>query len=389
MTAPLRQQYLLNPDVVFLNHGSFGACPRPVFEVYQQWQLELESEPVEFIARRSTSLLAEARTALAEFLHTGPDNLVYVTNSTTAFNLILRSLHLQAGDEVLMTDQEYPAMNQAWDYYAHHTGVVLRRHPTPMPFTTPEDFIENFWRGVTPRTRVIHISHIIFTLGIILPVQEICRRAREAGILTIVDGAHAPGQIPLNLDEFGADLYFGACHKWLSAPKGASFLYARPEIQPNLDPLIISRGWGDRPTTFSPSRFIEFNEYQGTRDLSAFLSVPAAIQFQKNNHWQAQQERCHALAVETRRHINALSGFDSFCPDEGEYLWFQQLASVRIPPVNSMDFVPYFFEKYHIEVPVIEWECNPTSMRISFQAYNSQTDADALVAALAEEFNWK
>jgi isopenicillin-N epimerase len=199
MASSLKSLYLLDPDVTFLNHGSFGACPRPVFETYQDWQLRLERQPVEFIARKSPVLLAEARQRLAEYLGADAQDLVYVSNSTTAINIVARSLNLQPGDEILATDHEYPAMNQTWSYIAQKTGANYIRRPIRLPFTTAEEFVEDYWAGVTTNTRVIFISHIPFSLAVILPIKEICRRARAAGLISIVDGAHAPGQIPLHI----------------------------------------------------------------------------------------------------------------------------------------------------------------------------------------------
>jgi len=211
----LKQLFLLDPNIVFLNHGSFGACPRPVFEDYQRWQLELERQPVEFIGRRFARLMQTAREALAAYVHTTPDNLIYVPNSTTAINIVARSLRLEAGDEILATDHEYGAMDRTWRFVCAKWGARYITQPIPVPLTTPEDFVERFWEGVTPHTRIIFLSHITSPTALTFPVQAICRRARGAGILTIIDGAHAIGQLPLALDELGVDIYTSNCHKWL------------------------------------------------------------------------------------------------------------------------------------------------------------------------------
>jgi len=383
MVSPLKSYYLLDPEIIFLNHGSFGACPIPVFETYQDWQRKLERQPVEFIVRQSPKLLAEARARLAEYLHADASDLVYVSNSTTAVNIVSRSLNLHPGDEILATDHEYPAMNQTWEYVANKTGAAYIRRPILLPFSTQAEFIDHFWAGVTQKTRVVFISHIPFSLGIILPVKEICHRAREAGLISIIDGAHAPGQIGVDLKDIGADIYFGACHKWLSAPKGSSFLYASQDAQTWIDPLIISRGWDPRQIPDGSTRFIEYLEYQGTRDLSAFLSVPAAIQFQAEHDWPSQQDRCRRLAASTRVRINALTGLESICPDSPE--WFQQMVSVRLPAYDLEALSRKLREQYRIEVPMIQRPDSSNFMRVSFQAYNSQADADALVEALSIE----
>jgi isopenicillin-N epimerase len=249
--------------------------------------------------------------------------------------------------------------------------------------TTADEFVEYFWSGVNKNTRIIFISHIPFSLAVIMPVKEICRRARAAGLISIIDGAHAPGQIPIDLNELGADIYFGACHKWLSAPKGSSFLYASPQAQAWVDPLIISRGWDPRQVPDGSTRFIEYLEYQGTRDLSAFLSVPAAIEFQAEHNWPAQQDRCHALASTTRTRINELTGLAPICPDSTGF--FCQLVSIRLPEIDLNELSRRLLERYRIEVPMIQWPGSPNFIRVSFQAYNNQADADSLVEALQIE----
>ncbi|MGE5250447.1 MAG: aminotransferase class V-fold PLP-dependent enzyme, partial [Bacteroidota bacterium] len=271
----LRKQFLLDPSITFLNHGSFGATPRPVFRAYQRWQRELERQPVEFLGRRFDGLMQEARAALGCYLGTQPQNVVWAQNVTVALNVVARSLELGPGDEVLSTDHEYGALNRTWSFLSKARGFAYINQPIPVPLETPEQFVEAFWKGVTPRTRILFLSHITSPTAIIFPVQQVIRRARQAGILTIIDGAHAPGQIPLALDQLGADFYGGNLHKWLCAPKGAGFLYARPEVQHLLKPLVVS--WGYESEKPSGSTFIDHYEWWGTRDPAAFLSVPAAI----------------------------------------------------------------------------------------------------------------
>ena len=379
MSSPsaLRELFLLQPGLTFLNHGTFGACPRPVFEAYQRWQVELERQPVEFLGRRSADLLAEARAKLAAYVGAAAGEVVYFPNPTTAINMVVRSLELRPGDEILTTDHEYGAMDRTWRFVSDKIGARYIHRPVPMPVTTHAEFVETFWAGVTGRTRIIFISHLTSPTALILPVQAICRRAREAGILTIVDGAHAPGQIPLNLSELGADLYTGACHKWLCAPKGSAFLYARREVQAQLDPLVVSWGWeSDAP---SGSQFVDYHQWQGTRDIAAFLATPAAIQFQAEHHWEAVRAGCHALAREARRQINELTGLPALCPDSSE--WFSQMAAVRLPPVDVETLKTRLYDDYRVEVPVFKWNDQPI-LRFSFQGYNSAADVEALVRAL-------
>jgi len=380
MSAPmLKSRFLLDPDVIFLNHGSFGACPKPVFEAYQKWQRELERQPVEFLNRRAIGLLAEARARLAAYLGVATDEVVYFPNPTTALNMVARSLDLSPGDEILTTDHEYGAMDRTWRFVCRKTGARYVQQPIPLPVTSHTDFVETFWAGVTERTRVVFISHITSPTALAFPVQEICRRARDAGLLSIVDGAHAPGQIPLNLATLGADVYAAACHKWLCAPKGSAFLYVRPEVQGMLEPLVVSWGWeSERP---SDSQFVDHHEWQGTRDLAAFLSVPAAIEFQAQHDWEAVRQRCRALASQTRQRLNALTGLDPICPDSAE--WFVQMFAARLPDVDLDRLKERLYDEFRIEVPLFKWNGQPL-IRVSFQAYNSQADADALVDALTQ-----
>jgi isopenicillin-N epimerase len=378
MRPQLKDEFLLDPGVIFLNHGSFGACPRPVFQAYQQWQLELEREPVDFIGRRQGPLLAEARARLAAFLGAEADEVVYFPNPTTAANMVVRSLTLGPGDEVLATDHEYGAMDRTWRFYAQQAGFSYIRRPMPLPMTTPAAFAESFWAGVNAHTRAIFLSHITSPTALIFPVEAICRRARAAGILTIIDGAHAPGQIPLDLPALGADVYIGAAHKWLCAPKGSAFLYARPEVQAWLLPLVVS--WGYQSSAPSESRFIDYHEYQGTRDFAAHLATPAAIDFQAVRDWPAVRAECHALVRQARERIQDLTGLEPICPDSTD--WFVQMATIRLPPVDFGRLGSQLWEHDHIEVPLINWN-DQAFVRVSCQAYNSAEDVAALIRALA------
>ncbi|MGB8647508.1 MAG: aminotransferase class V-fold PLP-dependent enzyme [Anaerolineae bacterium] len=376
---PIRDLFLLRPDVVFLNHGSFGACPRQVFEVYQKWQLELERQPVEFLGRRFEGLMREARTTLAHYVNASPDELVYVPNATVGLNIVARSLHLTTGDEILTTDHEYGALDRTWRFLCDKTGAVYKSRSIPLPVTTREDFISLFWSGVTPRTRVIFLSHITSPTALIFPVKEICRRAREAGILTIIDGAHALGQIPLDLQDLGADFYSSNAHKWLLAPKGVAFLYARREVQHLVEPLVVSWGWqSDRP---GPSRFIDEQEWRGTRDIAAYLSVPAAIRFMQEHNWERVREECHALAQYARQEIVKVTRLEPISPDSAE--WYSQMLALPLPPCNAEALKARLYDEYRVEVPITTWN-GKQFVRVSIQAYNTREDVTALAHALAE-----
>lgn len=386
MTENLRSLFMLDPEIVYLNHGSFGACPRPVFAAYQSWQRRLESQPTAFLGRHITAYMENARIELGKYVNVQPDDLVYFANPTTAINMVARSLPLGPGDEVLATDHEYGAMDRTWRFYARQKGFSYINFPIPVPITSSPELVDIFWQGVTARTKIIFISHITSPTGIIFPIKEICLRARQAGIITIIDGAHAPGQIPLNLRELGADIYTGALHKWLCAPKGAAFLYAAKSVQTWMDPLIIS--WGYESEHPSSSQYVDYHEWQGTRDMSAFLSVPEAIKFQENHHWEQVRQNCHQLAHSVQVRLNQLTGDWPLTKagvgtPGGGAVGFAQMVSVIIPTCDPKQLRDTLLHRYHIEVPVITWN-QWNLIRVSIQAYNHPDDTDALIQALTE-----
>ncbi|MEZ0396978.1 MAG: aminotransferase class V-fold PLP-dependent enzyme [Anaerolineales bacterium] len=373
----LKPHFLLDPKVTFLNHGSFGATPRPVFRAYQRWQRQLERQPVEFLGRRFAALMRLARQALGEYLGAAADDLVYTTNVTVALNIVARSLDLGPGDEVLASDHEYGALDRTWRFLAHERGFTYINHPIPVPLTTPAAFVETLWQGVTARTRVIFLSHITSPTALIFPVAEVCARARREGILTVIDGAHAPGQIPLRLDELGADFYGGNLHKWLCAPKGAGFLYARPSAQPLLKPLVVS--WGYQAETPGPSRFIDEQEWTGTRDIAAFLAVPEAIRFQEEHHWERVRMACHALLRETAARLCALTGLQPLADET----WYAQMAALPLPDAVDLTLLrTRLYDQARIEVPLLNWQGRKL-MRVSMQGYNSRRDVEKLIRTVA------
>jgi isopenicillin-N epimerase len=324
--------------------------------------------------------MAESRTALGKYLGTHADNLVYTQNVTISVNIVARSLNLGPGDEVLATDHEYGAMDRTWRFLAKERGFRYINQHIEMPLTTEAKFIEDFWRGVTPRTRLIFLSHITSPTAIIFPVEEIIRRAREAGILTVIDGAHVAGQLPLHLDSLGADFYGGNLHKWLCAPKGAGFLYARPEVQHLLKPLVVS--WGYESETPSSSTFVDHHEWWGTRDIAAFLAVPKAIEFQAENHWDEVRDSCHQLAAHAQKRICELTGLAPLHPQSGS--WFAQLAAAPLPADTDLPLLKQrLHDEYRIEVPVHNWN-GYKLIRISVQGYNTKRDVDKLLNALAD-----
>jgi isopenicillin-N epimerase len=367
----LRDEFLLDPSVTFLNHGSFGACPRAVLQRYQEWQLELERQPVLFLARRLGELLAEARGALGAYVGADPEDLVFVPNATAGVNIAAWPLGLQPGDEVLSTDLEYGALDLTWEHVCAEFGASYVRAPIRLPVTSDDEVVETVWSAVSPRTRVLYLSHHTSATAMTLPVAELCRRAREAGIRTVVDGAHVPGHIPLDLRALDPDYYAANCHKWLCAPKGAGFLYVRRELQADVHPLVISWGYeGDDPT------FLSRHERQGTRDPSAYLTVPAAIEWQFEHDWDAVRDRCHELARRARNEL----GLEPIVPDSRDF--YGQMVTLRLPADSPDDLQERLYDDHRIEVPVVG-HGDDRFIRASFQGYNHAADLERLRSALA------
>ncbi len=372
----LRDKFLLRPDVTFLNHGSFGACPAEVFAVYQDWQRELEAQPVEFVGRRFPELMRRARGDLAAYLNADEDDLVFVPNATTAINTVARSLPLRKGDEILATDLEYGALDRAWTVVCADRGARYVRRSVSLPLVSEEQFIDEIWSGVTPRTRVLYLSHITSTTALTLPIAELLKRARARGIITVIDGAHAPGQIALDLSALGADFYTGNCHKWMMTPKGCAFLYARRDAQSLIRPLVVS--WGDKSGE-APS-FVQELEFQGTNDFAAYLSVSAAIAFMADNNWQEVRVRCHRLVNLYRTGIRELTGLPSLSPDDER--WYSQMSAHPLPSCDGDALQRALFDKFRIEIPVTE--AAKQYLRISIQGYNTVDDVSYLLETLTD-----
>ncbi len=372
----LRKDFLLDPTVTFLNHGSFGATPKPVFKEYQRWQRELELQPVEFLGRRYTDLMYASREALANYLSTRAENLVYVQNATIGLNIVARSLELKAGDEVLSTNHEYGALDRTWRFLSKERGFVYINQKVDL--TSQVDFVNSFLQGVTANTKVIFLSHITSPTATIFPIDQIIQFAKLRNIITVIDGAHAPGQIPLQLDLLGADFYAGNLHKWLCAPKGAGFLYANPKSQHLLKPLIVS--WGYESVTPSNSKFVDEHEWQGTRDVAAFLTVPHAIAYQQNQNWDKVRSACHQLAVETWHRMNQLLKETPLHADPET--WFAQMVVSTLPAeVDVVVLKQRLYDQYRVEIPVLEWN-EKKLIRLSVQGYNSRLDTNRLMKAL-------
>lgn len=377
--SSLKDLFLLDPDVVFLNHGSFGATPKPVFASYQKWQREMERQPVNFLNVKYPEADCWARQHLGEYLNASADDIVFVPNATTAINIVARSLSLSEGDEVLSTNHEYGACDNIWSFICQKTGAHYKRMTVQLPIISQERVVEHIWEGVTPQTRVIFLSHITSPTAQQMPVKEIAQRAKQAGILSVIDGAHAPGQILVDLKDIDVDFYAGNLHKWALSPKGAGFLYCRREFQPLIEPLIVSWGWNANPATSTGSTFLDYLLWQGTRDPSASLSVPSAIEFQGNYNWHSVRNICHDLLTEAIHRICGLTGLMPLY--QGDVAYYQMAIAPLPKEVNSEVLKQRLWDEYYIEVPIIEWQ-QMKLIRISVQGYNSHSDIDALVNAL-------
>jgi len=377
----LKDKFLINPDIHFLNFGSYGACPKPVFENYQYWQRLLEFETVQFINVNGASNLANSRAAMTKYVDVpDKDDLVYITNPTLGVNMIAKNLNLAPNDEVLTTDLEYGACDRTWDLYCEKSKAIYKRQQITLPITTKEKFIEDFFAGLTDRTKVVFISHITSSTGLILPTKEIVEIAKSKGIITIVDGAHVPGQLPLSIKDLDADFYTGAAHKWMMAAKGCSFLYAHKRVQPLLkEPLIVS--WGYKAIKPSGSNFIDYNQMIGTRDFSAFLTIPSCIQFMEENNWPLVAEQCHELVVKNADRFFDLLESSPISPLTKE--WVGQMLSIPIKTDKPEQLQRKLFSDYNIEVPIMKQGDN-IYLRYSINGFNSQQDLDALYAALVE-----
>src|SRR5262245_29062990 len=292
----------LDPKVTFLNHGSFGSCPRAVLEFQREIRERLERQPVRFFVRELEALWDDARHALAQFVGAPTDELVFVPNATSGVNAVLRSLEFSAADELLVTDQEYNACRNALDYVAQRTGARIVVAPIPFPLRNENEMVVPILERVTSRTRLALLDHVTSQTGLVFPIQRLVRELAARGVDTLVDGAHAPGMIPLNLQEIGAAFYTGNCHKWICAPKGAAFLAVRSERQKPIRPLVISHG-ANSPRTERSRFLIEFG-WMGTADPSAMLSVPEALRFMAKllpGGWPEIMRRNRTLVLAARR----------------------------------------------------------------------------------------
>ena len=391
MTESLAAHWPLDPSILFLNHGSFGACPREVLERQAALRAEMEAEPVRFLSRELDDRLDAARAALARFLGAEADDLGFVPNATSGVNAVLRSRAFEAGDELLTTDHAYNACRNALEYVAERMGARVVVVPVPFPVASPEVIVEAVLARVTPRTRLALLDHVTSPTGIVLPIERLCAELGTRGVEVLVDGAHAPGMIPLNLSTLGATYYSGNCHKWLCAPKGSAFLWVRGDRQAEVRPLTISHGANRKKPGRTRFR-LEF-DWTGTSDPTAWLTVPTAIACVGGmlpGGWPEVMARNHALAVEARTLLCAATGTRPASPDS----MLGSLASVRLPDGAVTETVwgrpdplhARLFDHWRIEVPVMYWPAPPRRLiRISAQLYNTRAQFQRLAEALRKE----
>jgi len=389
---PLAQHWTLDPRIDFLNHGSFGACPKPVLEAQTELRARMERQPLQFLARDLEGLLDEARGDLARFIGADPDDLAFVPNATSGVNTVIRSLELEPGDELLTTDHAYNACRNALRWQERRGAKVVVA-AVPWPIAGPSQVVDAVLGAVTARTRLALLDHVTSPTGIIFPVEEIVGRLQERGIDSLIDGAHAPGMMPLDLRGIGAAYFTGNCHKWLCAPKGAAFLYVRRDRQQRIRPLTISHGANAARTERSRFR-LEF-DWTGTDDPTPFLCIPHALRFLGSlfpGGWPDLIERNHALAVRGRKLLCEALRVEAPAPEE----MLGSLASVPLPDAKGkMPLARGVFwhplqrallERHDIEVPVMPFPALPRQLiRISAQAYNSEDQFARLATALRSE----
>lgn len=381
-----QELWTLDPEITFLNHGSFGACPKAVLAVQQKLRSQLEQEPVRFFGREWESLIDNARNQLAEFVGADSEDLVFVNNATTGVNSVLRSLTFSREDEILTTNHEYNACRNALDFIASRTGARVVIAKIPFPIESPQQVIAAVMERISPNTRLALLDHVTSQTGLIFPIQQLVQELHQLGIDTLIDGAHAPGMISLNLREIGATYYTGNCHKWLCAPKGAAFLYVRRDRQSQIRPLTISHG-ANSPRT-DKSRFqLEF-DWTGTDDPTAYMCIPDAIAFMGSllpGGWNELRQRNHQLVLEARQLLCQALEVLPPCPEE-------MIGSMAVIPMSPalenrhfMSVHDELFDKFGIQAQIVPWHESPKLLlRISAQIYNTLEQYEYLAKALRE-----
>lgn len=375
----IKKQFLLDKNTTFLNHGSFGACPAPIFKAYQNWQLALEMEPVQFYINKGPLALKQSKEAFAGYFNCDSKDFFFTPNPSTAINTIVKSLDLKVGDEILATNLEYGAVDKTWKFYCEKKGAKYVQQNISFPIKSQKDFIEQFWKGLSSKTKAISICHITSSTALILPVEKICKKAKELGLITIIDGAHVPGHIPLNLSEIDVDIYTGALHKWFLAPKGFSFLYVNKKIQKIIEPLIVS--WGYESDTPSESQFLDWHEFNGTRDFSAYLCMPSLLKFRNDFNWDEAAKNAREMILKWYPKFCDLMETEMICPLNNKFL--AQMCSIPINTTKPLELKDELYQKYKIEIPITNVG-KQYFIRVSFQAYNEEKDLEYLYESLEQ-----
>lgn len=375
---PLRAEWAVRAGVTFLNHGSFGLCPRPVLEASTAWSRRLAAEPCEFLQRQSSTEIARVRDVLGDFLGCAGGDLIPVPNATTGCNIAAHHLarRLTPGDEVLVTDHEYGAMLRMWGMLCERHALRMVTATLPARITDPQQIEEAVFAEAGPRTRVLMFSHVTSPTALVLPARRLIARARAAGIVTLVDGAHAPGMRPLELSALGADWYAGNCHKWLCAPLGAGFLYKRPDV-PAADPLVIS--WGERVGCGPEPIWQAEHEWAGSRDPAAFLAVADAVAFHRRIGWDRFLRHTRTLVRYARHRITTVTGIPADWADDDRLIG--SMVSLPMPPGEKAALQDALFHRFGIEAPVVIHK-GVRRLRVSVHAYTTHRDIDRLAEAL-------
>ncbi len=381
--------WALDPEVTYLNHGGFGAVPVVVMEEQRRWSERIERNPNRFLAREALDSIAAARTRLSEFVGADSEAVAFVRNATAGVNAVLQSLAFDAGDRVVLTDHAYNACRNALDAVAGRHGLELVTVPIPLPVTGPQAVRDRVLEAVTADTRLLLVDHVTSQTALVFPVEEIVPLVEEMGVPVLVDGAHAPGMVPLDLDRLGASYYVANLHKWVCAPRGSGFLHVRSDRRDGIVPPAISHGWNDD----SPdrSRFHKLFDWTGTDDLTAWLSVPAALEALagRPGGMAGSMARNHAMTMEGRQVLEDLLGLAPVAPEA----MIGSMAALRLPPGVGPDpgstddeLGRVLGRRWKIEVPVTVFPRWPHRLvRISAQEYNTPDDFERLAEALGAE----
>jgi isopenicillin-N epimerase len=386
-TPDVRTNWLIPEDVAYLNHGSFGPTPKAVLEVREEWSRRLAAQPMDFFLRQLEPALDVAAAVLAKFIDVEPSHLAFVDNATAAMNVVAATVALAPGDEVLLNDHEYGAVQRIWRTVAAKSGAKVVSAQIPVPIASESDIVEPLVAAVTPRTKLIVVSHVTSPTAIVFPVHEICRRAKERGITVCIDGPHAVAMRDLSLKTLDCDFYCASLHKWLSAPFGSGFLYIAPKWQGRLNTPVTS--WG-KSLGGRPARWQDALNWLGTRDPAACLAVPEAIRFLEAYGLAQFQDTTHDLCREARRSLESVTGCRALVPDSPE--WYGSMITVPLPlggprraRPNAIDPLQQTLrDQYRIEVPVFDWR-DRRYLRVSCHLYNTRADVQRLADALREQ----